>query len=269
MTNLFKKWSIPTLTFLVAALSVQARPAHDPLRDSEVLALVVGAALPANVVHEISARGLDFIPDQTFRSQLKAAGADSTILAVLKTAKASPRGAFDEKHPPVLEHLVAAAQKMNARKYDAAAVELNAALGPESENPAVGFAMGEVLRATGRYSEAVAVYAEVLKQSPDFPDAHTKLSYNLYRTDESDEAVREAKLALAANPRNPEAHENLALALESLHKFAAANAEHEQALRLKPDYVNVLRRWGRIEDAAHLESRVLSMQPSSAQSGAN
>jgi len=269
MSDWFKRWSILVLALLLPSFSAAAAP-KEPLRDTEVLALVVGGALPVNVVHEISARGIAFIFDETFRSQLKAAGADATILAALKSANISVSGASDDKsHRLLLQQLVTTAQKMNAKKYDAAAVELNSALDSGQESPAVGFAMGEVLRATQRYSEAVAVYAEVLKQDPDFPEAHTKLSYNLYRTDEAREAVREAKLAITANPRNPEAHQNLALALESLHKFAAAAAEYRQALRLKPDYVNVLRSCGRPEDAAHLEKRAQPVQSSSTQSGAN
>ena len=124
---------------------------------------------------------------------------------------------------------------MNQKKYDAAAVELNQALDNGPETSAVGFAMGEVLRATQRYSEAVAVFAEVLKQDPDFPEAHTKLSFNLYRTAEPEEALREAKLAIAENRSNPEAHKNLGLALQDLRKFDAAAAELQEALRLKPD----------------------------------
>jgi tetratricopeptide (TPR) repeat protein len=270
MSDSFKRWPILALAFLVPCFfsaSASATP-QEPLRDSEVLALVAGAVLPVNVVHEISARGLDFAPDEAFRSQLKAAGADPTILAVLRTAKTSAGNASDTKsHQQILQHLVAAAQKMNAKKYDDAAVELNAALSSGPESPAVGFVMGEVLRATGRNSEAVAVYAEVLKQNPNFPEAHTKLSYGLYRTDEPEEALREAKLAIAATPRNPEAHTNLALAFESLHKFNAAAAEFQEALRLKPDYVDALRSLGRNDDAAHLEKRAQSIQ--SAQAGAN
>jgi len=269
MSDWFKRSSILVLAFLVPCSSAHAT-SKPPLRDTEVLALVTGAALPVNLVHEISARGIAFIFDETFRAQLKAAGADATILAALKTANISFSGASSDKsHRHILQHLVTAAQKINTKQYEAAAAELNAALDSNSESPAVGFAMGEVLRATARYSEAVAVYAEVLKQDPGFPEAHNKLSYNLYRTAEPDEAVREARLALATNPRNPEAHENLALALESLHKFDAAIAEYQQALRLKPDYVKVLRSLGRDEDAAHLEKRAESIQSSSARTGAN
>src|SRR5215467_1621509 len=154
MSDWFQRSSILVLAFLAPCSSAHATP-KKPLRDTEVLALVTGAALPVNVVHEISARGIAFIFDQTLCSQLKAAGADPMILVALKTANISFSGAsIDQSHQRLLQHLVTAAQKINAKKYDAAAAELNAALNSNSESPAVGFAMGEVLRATGRYSEA-------------------------------------------------------------------------------------------------------------------
>jgi len=240
MSNLSKRWLILALVLLLPFFSASAAESQQPLRDSELIALVAGAALPANVVHEIAKRGLGFVPDEIFRSQLKSIGAGSTILSALKTAKLNPTGTQSEKsHQVFLQHLTAAARLINTTEYDAAAVELNAAIDCGSDSPSVGFVMGEVLRAEERYSEAVAVYAELLKQNPNFPEAHTKLSYVLYRTGESDDALHEAKLAIAQNRNSAEAHKNAGLALDSLRRFDAAAAEYKESLRLKPDYATV------------------------------
>ncbi len=58
-----------------------------PVAKVELLALVAGGALRENVVHEIGANGLGFRADDDYRSQLKAAGADATILAAVNAAK--------------------------------------------------------------------------------------------------------------------------------------------------------------------------------------
>ena len=79
------------------------------------------------------------------------------------------------------------------------------------------------------------MYGEVLRQDPSFPEAHTKLSYILYRLGDED-ALSEAKAALAATPDNPEAHKNAGLAMAAMRKFDASEAEYQAALRLKPDY---------------------------------
>ena len=240
MSNFLRWPSSFALILLLPFSSASVAQSHQPLHDSEVLALVAGAALPGNVVHEIAARGLDFNPDESFRSQLKSIGADATILSALKTAKRSPTGTQGEKsHQVFLAHLTAAARLTNTQDYDAATVELNAAIDCGSDSPSVGFIVGELLRAEERYSEAVAVYAELLKQNPNFPEAHTKLSYVLYRTGESDDALHEAKLAIAQNRNSAEAHKNAGLALDSLRKSSAAAAEYQETLRLKPDYAPV------------------------------
>src|SRR6266702_6472888 len=65
-----------------------------PLRKSEILALVAGDVLSENIVYEIRSNGLSFTPDETYRSLLKAAGADvkvfSNDLYVSSGVKLSP-----------------------------------------------------------------------------------------------------------------------------------------------------------------------------------
>ena len=62
-----------------------------PLRKSEVLALVAGDIFPDNIVMEIQADGLAFLPDDEFRSLLTSAGADpSRAIAAAAAVTASP-----------------------------------------------------------------------------------------------------------------------------------------------------------------------------------
>ena len=67
------------LLFLVLGCSscgVSAQGAHEPLRETQLLALVAGAALPENIVAAIHDRGVSFASDADFRAQLEAVGAD-------------------------------------------------------------------------------------------------------------------------------------------------------------------------------------------------
>ena len=52
------------LVLLGLSVSAVSQTSPRPLRASEVLALEVGGALPANVAHNIGARGLNFHPDE-------------------------------------------------------------------------------------------------------------------------------------------------------------------------------------------------------------
>jgi tetratricopeptide (TPR) repeat protein len=234
---------IALFLFLVLAVSRAtsgAQTSPRPLRQTKLLALVAGNALPENIVNGIRARGVAFRMDDSFRAQLTTAGATPSILAALAAAKPPAKDAAEEKPDLVLlQHIATAAKLMKDKNYDEAADELTAALKGNFEKFEIGFVMGELLRQQENWLQAAEVYAEVLRQDPDFPEAHTKLSYVLYRSGNGEEAFREAKTALLRTPENAEAFKNAGLALYSLGKPDAALAEYKEALRLKPDYTFV------------------------------
>ena len=85
MPNFAVRFSFSTLVLLGLSLGAASQTSPKPMRASEVLALEAGAVLPANVVHHLGRRGLNFHPDEAYRAQLEKAGADATVLAALKT----------------------------------------------------------------------------------------------------------------------------------------------------------------------------------------
>ena len=216
---------------------VGAQETREPLRQTQLLALVAGAALPENVVAAIHDRGVNFASDAAFRAQLEAVGADPRILAALDSAKVfAPEEAKRAPNKEELEHIVNAAKLIQRKKFPEGATELTAVLKASFESPESGFVMGQMLRLQERWPEAAAVYTEVLRQDPNFPEAHTKLSFIWHSLGDQEAALREAKAALKATPDNAEAHKNAGLALAAMRKFDAADVEYEAALRLKPDY---------------------------------
>ena len=62
-------------------------PSTNPLGESKLLALVAGGAVSEDVAHDIAIAGLSFHPDDSYRSQLKEAGADAKVLAAVEAAK--------------------------------------------------------------------------------------------------------------------------------------------------------------------------------------
>jgi len=57
-------------SFLVCITTSASETSSRPLRQTELLALVAGNALPENVVNEVRARGVAFRMDASFRAQL-------------------------------------------------------------------------------------------------------------------------------------------------------------------------------------------------------
>jgi tetratricopeptide (TPR) repeat protein len=205
------------------------------LRASEVMALQAGGALPANLVYDLTARGLSFHPDADFMSLMTKAGADGSVIEALKAAKVNDQGAA-KPEMELLRQLADAAVLMNHKQYAEAGAKLADALDASFARLETGFVMAELLRQQKDFATARAVYGQILETEPDFPEAHDKASYVLYRLEDDGDAINEAKAALALNPSDAEAHKNEALALSQDRRYDRAAEEFKQALRLKPDY---------------------------------
>ena len=231
--------SVCSLIFLSLSLSAFAQTSQKPLHASEVLALQAGNVLPASLVHEIGRRGLSFHPDESYRAQLKKAGANEAVLAALNQANVTAQAGVASPNKELLQQLSNASSLLRDKRYEDSIVALSAAVKGSFAGPEAGFVMGELLRCKEEFQQAAEIYTEVLRQNPDFPQVHTKLSLVLYKMGDSEEALREAKLALTQNPEDAEAHKNVGLALEDLRKFDAAASEYREALRIKPDYALV------------------------------
>src|ERR1700686_22420 len=154
---------ILSLFLLMAGLSAVCQTSPKPMQPSELLALVAGAGLPENVVHEIARRGLNFHPDQDYQAQLKRAGADKTVLTALLSAKVSADGGDRNQDKELLEHLTGAAVLMQDGHDNEAIEEISAALNSSFARPETGFVMGELLRRQEQWSQAALVYSEVLR----------------------------------------------------------------------------------------------------------
>jgi len=232
-----------TLSFLLSVICIcltnltTAKAAPRPLTRSELLALVAGDILPENVVFDIQSRGLAFVPDASYKSLLKTTGANAKVLASLNSAKTTPGEATDASESQLLLHLSHAGARIKSGKLDDAGSELTDALSQSNAKSEIGFVMGIVLIKQERYPEAVAVYSQVLSDDSDFPELHARLSLAYYETGDSEEALRQAKVALAENPNNPAAHLNAGLSLKALQHFDASKEEFQKSLRCKPDYV--------------------------------
>jgi tetratricopeptide (TPR) repeat protein len=220
---------------------IPAQASRPPLTDTELMALVAGNALSENIVREIASRGLAFQPSDRYRSLLQTAGADTVLLAAAGNAKIVSSGQTETNSrtgDQLLQHLATAGKLVRSKQYQEASEELSAAL-ESGEGHEAGFVMGESLRQQERWLEAEAVYEEVLRRAPDFLEARTKWSYVLYRGGDANAALQQAKIVLAQDPENAEAHTNAGAALTVLQKFDASEQEYAEALRIKPDYAVV------------------------------
>jgi tetratricopeptide (TPR) repeat protein len=172
-----------------------AKNSNKLLADRELLAIVAGNALNENIVNEIDSRGLAFHPLDVYRGQLTTAGADARVLTALNKAKVIVITGNAEKHSSsaFLDHLAAAGNLIRAKQYQQASQELDSAQ-KSGGGPEASFVMGELFREQEEWAKAASAYEEVLQENPNFTEAHTKLSYLIYRLGDPEEALRQPKL---------------------------------------------------------------------------
>jgi len=224
-----------TLSLSGVGQSAPAGDPHRPLRASEVMAIQAGGALPANIAHDISTRGINFHPDEEFLALMTKAGADAGVIAALKAAKAGSEP-VSKPDMELLAKVSDAAVLMKDRKYDDAASKLSEALDSSFARMETGFVMAELLKQRVQFGASASVYAQILQTQPDFPEVHDKASYVLYRLGDDESALNEAKAAIADYRDDAEAHMNAALSLSRLRNVDASMLEFREALRIKPDY---------------------------------
>jgi tetratricopeptide (TPR) repeat protein len=96
------------------------------------------------------------------------------------------------------------------------------------------FVLGTILRRQDRFDEALDAFTESSRLMPGFPETHSQLSYLFYRTDDSAEALAEARTALSMDPANAEAYRYLGLALYSAGHYDAALHAFDEAIAREP-----------------------------------
>ena len=79
-------------------------------------------------------------------------------------------------------------------------------------NAALQFAMGYVHQQQEDWDEASDSYQNSQRLMPGLSDVHSRLAYVLYRADDADSAIAEARTALSIDSRNAEAYRFLGLA---------------------------------------------------------
>ncbi len=222
---------------LLFSLPLAPQTIAPPLNKLELVAIVAGEIMPENVAYDLRSRGVDFVPDDAFRSLLKSAGADDRIMQALHAAKADSRNADEDAgDAPLLQHLSHAGSLIRAGKPDDAAQELTSSFAGGRGKSAIGFVVGVILGNQNRFPEANQIYSEILDNDPDFPEVHARLSWTSYQIGGAEETIRQAKAALLENPNNPVAHMNGGLALQYLGQLDAAKEEFQKAITSKPDY---------------------------------
>src|SRR5260221_4237085 len=237
---MLKKITMSVLTALLCVCSgsyLLANNQQRGLTQADLLALIAGGVFPENVVHDVSSRGISFVPDDKFDSLAKAAGSDAKTLAAIHAAKQSPvPQTSNASEVTLLQQLSHAGSLIRSGDSKLAASELSSSLANPAGQSAAGFIIGQILILDRRFDEASQVYSQILQDEPDFPEIHSRLSLALVENHDDETGFREAKLALTENPTDAVAHRSAGIALRSMRNYPAAKVEFEASIRSNPNY---------------------------------
>jgi tetratricopeptide (TPR) repeat protein len=121
---------------------------------------------------------------------------------------------------------------------------------------------------SGETAKAESLYRQVLHFDRDNVIANNLLGLLLLQTKRFDEAVEHIEKALAVAPDDPQAHANLALALNALDRPDDAATHFHQSLKLNPNNPRVYNNLGnvyvrlrRVKDAVMCYQQALAIQP--------
>jgi tetratricopeptide (TPR) repeat protein len=100
----------------------------------------------------------------------------------------------------------------------------------------IGCGLASLLVIKGRVQEAIRVFENSLRITPDYVEGHVHLGKALCRAGLGQEAIREEQYALRLDPASAEAHYVYGVALEQLREIPQAIVEYQQALRINPNF---------------------------------
>jgi Flp pilus assembly protein TadD len=227
--------------FFLATLSTWAQKPNEvpvkPVSERQLLSWIIAGVPSFNVKYELEARGVDFALEPAWLENLKQAGVDERLLAVVQKAQMAPgANAQPDELPSKLFRVV---KEENAKKFSAATLHMVGLAKMNKTSPDLLFALGGFMNRQEEWGEAIAVLTEAVRLAPDSIYAHEQLSYAYYRTETAEPAIREAKAALVLRADDPDAHKFLGLAYLAKRDFDNADRELNEALKLKPDYARV------------------------------
>ncbi|PWC55378.1 hypothetical protein TSO221_05480 [Azospirillum sp. TSO22-1] len=110
----------------------------------------------------------------------------------------------------------------------------------------------------GQFDAAEALYRRVLSDAPDHADAHHLLGVLAYQRGRTTDACRWIGRAVGLNDRDPNYHQNLALALRALGRWHEAALCYGRILALEPGRVDAYAGLGAVHAAAGAMDQALA-----------
>jgi tetratricopeptide (TPR) repeat protein len=122
---------------------------------------------------------------------------------------------------------------------------------------------GDILETQGQYAEAAEEYRKAIAKNPRALNLHFQLARALLNSSHAPEtldiALKEIEAELALNPSDAVATYQAARILQVRQRTAEADARYEQALKLRPDFVEALCALGTLRNEQHRSAEAIPL----------
>lgn len=142
---------------------------------------------------------------------------------------------------------------------------------PLSIEQMLAIKQGLALQAAGQLLDAESIYRDILKSSPNQPDALHLLGLVTHQLGKNDVAVDLFAKCIGLRSDFAEAHKNLGAALKQLGRLDEAVASYRMAIEIRPNYVDAhnnlgiaLKEMDKLEDAITSYHKALDFDPNDA-----
>lgn len=212
----------------------QSAPAvQPPLSRIEIVAKLATGAAPERMVWQVQNRGIDFVPDANFLSDLKLDHAEDAFIDALKSARmrqpdataSGPEAARREITALSYLHVAAIANPNGFHRREAEP-NIRAAVAAVPGNPFVHLAMGRILGGWPSNPEQIVEFRKAVELQPNLAEAHMSLGQSLLDSDRQ-EGLAQIKQAVDLAPADGMYHLDYGRALERAGN-SQAGAEQEK-----------------------------------------
>jgi len=144
------------------------------------------------------------------------------------------------------------------------------------ENPRAHNCLGSVLRAEGRFDEAINCFHQAIRLKPGYASAYNNLGIALQSVGNFDEAVACFQRSVQIDPDYADGYYNLGKMFQLRGKLDDAVRNYQQAIRLNPGFIKaynnlgiVLAEQGKADEAVSIFHQVLRIDPDYAEAYLN
>ena len=140
----------------------------------------------------------------------------------------------------------------------------------QNKNPAFYLTLGNILKRSEKYEEAIVNYNRAVTLKPNFAGGFNNIGLAYLEMDRSTDALNAFKKAYAIDPKNPHHANNIGYALQKLERIDEAIKYYRLALSVDPNFVDAINNLGnnythrgKYDDAIPLFREALKSHPHS------